>query len=71
MKDVANVMLGADDYESQVAFDGKQAVYIGIQVAPGANLLDVIAGVRKAFPEVQAQLPKACAAASFTIQRIS
>jgi multidrug efflux pump len=58
LKDVANVTLGADDYESQVAFDGKQAVYIGIQVAPGANLLDVIAGVRKDFPGIQAQLPE-------------
>lgn len=58
LKDVANVTLGADDYESQVAFDGKQAVYIGIQVAPAANLLDVIAGVRKEFPGIQAQLPQ-------------
>ncbi len=57
LSDVANVTLGADDYESQVAFDGKQAVYIGIQVAPGANLLNVIAGVRAAFPEIRAQLP--------------
>ncbi len=58
LKDVANVMLGADDYESQVAFDGKQAVYIGIQVAPGANLLDVIAGVRKIFPDIEGELPE-------------
>lgn len=58
LKDVAYVSLGADDYESQVAFDGKQAVYIGIQVAPSANLLDVIAGVRKVFPEIQAELPQ-------------
>jgi multidrug efflux pump len=58
LKDVANVTLGADDYESQVSFDGKQAVYIGIQVAPSANLLDVIAGVRAAFPDIQAQLPE-------------
>lgn len=58
LKDVANVTLGADDYESQVAFDGKQAVYIGIQVAPGANLLDVIAGVRKQFPGIVEQLPQ-------------
>jgi len=58
LKDVANVTLGADDYDTQVAFDGKQAVYIGIQVAPSANLLDVIAGVRKEFPNVQAQLPE-------------
>ena len=58
LKDVANVVLGADDYESQVGFDGKQAVYLGIQIAPAANLLDVIAGVRKIFPEIQAQLPR-------------
>ncbi len=57
LDDVANVTLGSDDYDSSVAFDGKTSVYIGIQVAPGANLLDVIARVRKAFPEIQSQLP--------------
>ncbi len=57
LKDVANVVLGAEDYESEVGFDGKQAVYIGIQVAPSANLLDVIAGVHKIFPDIQAGLP--------------
>jgi multidrug efflux pump len=57
LKDVANVSLGFDDYESQVSFDGKRAVYIGIQVAPGANLLDVIKGVRGVFPGIQQQLP--------------
>jgi multidrug efflux pump len=58
LQDVANVTLGADDYDSSVAFDGKKAVYIGIQVAPGANLLDVVARVRKVMPGVQAELPK-------------
>lgn len=58
LSDVANVTLGSDDYESEVSFDGQKAVYIGIQVAPAANLLDVIAGVRKVFPEIQAQLPQ-------------
>ena len=58
LKDVANVTLGAEDYESEVAFDGQQAVYIGIQVAPTANLLDVIAGVHAVFPDIQAQLPQ-------------
>ncbi|MGH7104860.1 MAG: efflux RND transporter permease subunit, partial [Acetobacteraceae bacterium] len=58
LKDVANVSLGFDDYDSEVSFDGKKAVYIGIQVAPGANLLDVIHRVRDVFPEVQAELPK-------------
>jgi len=58
LSDVANVTLGADDYDSSVAFDGKKAVYVGIQVAPGANLLDVVARVHKAMPEIEAQLPK-------------
>src|SRR6202008_3934129 len=31
---------------------------VGIQIAPAANLLDVIAGVRKLFPDIQAQLPQ-------------
>jgi multidrug efflux pump len=58
LKDVANVTLGAEEYESEVGFDGKQAVYISIQVAPSANLLDAIAGVHKVFPEIQALLPQ-------------
>jgi multidrug efflux pump len=58
LKDVANVTLGAEDYETEVGFDGKQAVYIGIQVAPAANLLDVIQGVHNVFPEIQALLPR-------------
>jgi multidrug efflux pump len=57
LKDVANVSLGADSYETQVAFDGKPAVYIGIQVAPAANLLDVIDGVHKVFPGIHDALP--------------
>ncbi len=57
LKDVAHVVLGSDSYETSVGFDGRKAVYIGIQVAPAANLLDVVAGVRKVFPSIQAQLP--------------
>jgi multidrug efflux pump len=56
--DVANVTLGSDDYETSVGFDGQRAVYIGIKVAPAANLLDVIKGVRDVFPDVQSQLPQ-------------
>ena len=58
LKDVANVSLGADDYEDSVSFDGNKAVYIGLQVASSANLLEVIERVRKVFPEIQAQLPE-------------
>ncbi len=63
LKDVARVELGADDYDAAVLFDGKPAVYIGIQVAPSANLLDVIGAVRKVFPGIQEQLPQGMSAA--------
>ena len=58
LNDVANVTLGAEDYDSEVGFDGKKAVYIGINVAPAANLLDVIKRVRDVFPSVKEQLPQ-------------
>lgn len=58
LEDVATVTLGADDYDNSVAFDGKKAVYVGIQIAPGANLLEVLARVRDAMPGIQAQLPQ-------------
>ncbi len=58
LKDVANVTLGSDNYDSQVAFDGQKAVYIGIQVTPSANLLDVIKRVRDVFPGIRKQLPE-------------
>ncbi|MFY9288073.1 MAG: efflux RND transporter permease subunit, partial [Alphaproteobacteria bacterium] len=58
LQDVANVSLGADDYESRVGFDGKKAVYIGIQVAPSANLLEVMERIRNLMPDIKSQLPQ-------------
>lgn len=58
LEDVANVTMGAEDYESRVGFDGEEAVYIGIKIAPSANLLEVIGRVRDAFPQIQSELPK-------------
>ncbi len=55
--DVANVTLGADDYESGVSYNGKKGVYIGIQTVPSASLLSVIAGVKAVLPSIQQQLP--------------
>jgi multidrug efflux pump len=57
LKDVGSVELGDDDYDQYVTFDGKDGVYIGVQVAPGANLLSVIANVRRLLPSIFAQLP--------------
>jgi multidrug efflux pump len=62
LSDVATVELGADSYEANVAFDGKPGVFVGIQVAPSANLLDVVNGVKAAFPEIRSQLPEGLSA---------
>ena len=57
LQDVGNVVLGAEDYDSDVAFKGKRSVFIAINVAPNANILTVMADIRKIFPEIQAQMP--------------
>ncbi|WP_118179310.1 efflux RND transporter permease subunit [Paraburkholderia phosphatilytica] len=57
LEDVANVTLGADNYDFNVAFSGKRSVFIGIKVAPDANILDVAKRVRTLFPSLQQQLP--------------
>jgi multidrug efflux pump len=58
LQDVGTVELGADSYEARTAFDGKEGVFIGIQVAPSANLLTVINGVKAEFPDIEANLPQ-------------
>lgn len=55
--DVAKVTLGSQNYDTAVFFDGQPAVYIGIQVAPSANLLTVVDQVRKIFPTIESQFP--------------
>ena len=54
---VANVTLGSEDYNTNVAFSGKRSVFIAIKVAPQANLLDVAQRIRDIVPEIQRQLP--------------
>ncbi len=56
--DVATVTLGAENYDTAVRFDNASAVFIGIKVAPTANLLTVINDVHKVFPEIEQQLPE-------------
>nr|MBA3537159.1 efflux RND transporter permease subunit [Tatlockia sp.] len=58
LQDVADVEIGAQNYDSTVGFDGRKAVYIGITVAPSANLLTVIKDIKKIFPNIEAQLPQ-------------
>ena len=55
--EIADVVLGAENYEEDVRFNGQTATFMGVWVLPTANSLDVIKQVRKAIPEIQAQLP--------------
>ena len=55
--DVADVVLGADNYEMDVRMSGDRAVFMGVWVLPNANALDVIKRVRAELAKVQSELP--------------
>jgi multidrug efflux pump len=55
--DVADVVLGAENYDQDVRFNGQAATFMGIWVLPTANSLDVIRQVRNTIPGIEAQLP--------------
>src|SRR5687767_9621209 len=55
--EIADVVLGAENYEEDVRFNGEAATFMGVWVLPTANSLDVVGKVREAIPEIQAQLP--------------
>ncbi len=58
LQDIANVTLGSENYDFNVAFGGVRSVFIGIKIAPEANILSVANHVREAFPEIHSQLPQ-------------
>src|SRR5246500_884805 len=55
--DIADVVLGAENYEQDIRFNGESATFMGVWVLPTANTLDVIGKVRDTVPEIRAQLP--------------
>ena len=55
--DIADVVLGAENYEEDVRFNGEAATFMGVWVLPTANSLDVVGRVREAIPQIEAQLP--------------
>jgi multidrug efflux pump len=56
--EVADVVLGAQNYEQDVRFNGETATFMGIWVLPTANSLEVIKQVRAVIPGIRAQLPE-------------
>ena len=57
LNEIAEVSLGAESYDEDVRFNGETAIFMGVWVLPNANSLDVIDRVRKAFPQIEANLP--------------
>ena len=55
--DIADVVLGAEDYNSEVRFSGQKAVFMGIYVLPNANSVDVIKRVRVEMDQIKKELP--------------
>src|SRR6267154_1282303 len=57
LREVADVVLGAEDYDSEVRFSGERAVFMGIWALPNANSLDVIKRVGTEMTLIQKELP--------------
>jgi len=55
--DIADVVLGAEDYNTEVRFSGQKAVFMGIWVLPNANSVDVIKRVRVELEQIKKELP--------------
>ncbi|MET0051186.1 MAG: efflux RND transporter permease subunit, partial [Candidatus Thiodiazotropha sp.] len=57
LRDVADVTLGAEDYDTSVSFSGKTAVFMGIFPLPNANTIDVVKLVREEIGSIERDLP--------------
>lgn len=56
--DIADVVLGAEDYDTAVNFSGQTAVFIGIWALPNANSLDVLTRVQTEMAQIQKDVPE-------------
>ncbi|MGB0220197.1 MAG: efflux RND transporter permease subunit [Sinimarinibacterium flocculans] len=56
--DVADIVLGAEDYDGGAGWNGDPALFIAVFVRPEANVLDVIEDVLKVWPSIKQALPE-------------
>lgn len=57
LRDIADVVLGAENYDEDVRFSGNPATFMGVWALPNANALDVVSAVRQVLPEITKNLP--------------
>src|SRR6476660_9120584 len=58
LSDVATVVLGAEDYNSAISYNGQNSIALSVDIAPDANLLEVMKRVQQVFPQIRSQLPQ-------------
>ncbi|MEE4296438.1 MAG: efflux RND transporter permease subunit [Wenzhouxiangella sp.] len=52
LEDVAEVELGPESFDASVTYNGLDAVFIGVEIAPDANALEVIGQVREVWNDL-------------------
>ncbi|HEX5056193.1 MAG TPA: efflux RND transporter permease subunit [Gammaproteobacteria bacterium] len=57
LQDVADVELGAEDYDTEVSFNGQAAVFAAIFPLPSANTIEVVGRVRNELAAIKKDLP--------------
>jgi len=57
LSDVARVEIGSENYSFMARFDGKQAAGIAIKLAPGANALNTVEGVKATVAKLATSFP--------------
>ncbi len=57
LSDVADVVLGAESYDTEVRFGGQTATFMGLWVLPTESTVEVIKRVREVMPEIERALP--------------
>jgi len=55
--DIARTELGSQTYDSIALYKGQPSTYVAIELAPGANPLEVAQRVRDTLPDISDQLP--------------
>jgi multidrug efflux pump len=58
LQDVADVELGAEDYDTEVRFNGRTAVFMGMFPLPNANTIEVVKRIRTEMAGIQKDLPQ-------------
>ena len=58
LEDIAEVALGAVNYDERVNFTGQTAVFIGVWVLPNSNALEVMERVRVELESIKGDLPQ-------------